>query len=87
MLNTLSITAITLRTDRPPFDNVKVRQAMFIGTDRKTIHRAVFEVGDTHSLPLMTGVPGFIPLDELPPETRLLFDYNPELARQMLADE
>jgi len=78
---------VFLRTDTPPFDNRDVRRALFIGTDRETIHKAIFaDVGVVYSWPLMEGVPGFVPLEELPPETRMLWDYNPVDARQMLRD-
>jgi len=78
---------IYLRTDTPPFDNVNVRRALFIGTDRAAVHKAVFaDVGIIYSWPLMEGIPGFVPLEELPPETRMLWDYNPVLAKQMLRD-
>jgi len=57
-----------------------------IGTNREAIHEAVIIEGDTYAWPIAPGVSGHVPLEDLPAETRLLFDYNPELARQMLAD-
>ncbi|MBA7486232.1 hypothetical protein ES707_21788 [subsurface metagenome] len=36
--------------------------------------------------PLAPGVPGHVPLEELPPATRELFEYDPVKARQLLAD-
>ncbi|MBA7556997.1 Heme-binding protein A [subsurface metagenome] len=80
--------SVWLRTDKPPLDNRNVRRALFIGTNRKAILDAILGgVGALYDWPLAEGVPGYVPLAELPPETRLLYDYNPELARQMLADE
>jgi len=71
-----------------PVSNVDVRRALMVGTDHKAINA-------------LTGLPGmpehwfpggpdvvtsFTPLEELPASTQLLYDYNPTLAKQMLAD-
>jgi len=77
---------IALRTDRPPLDNVNVRRALMIGTDLEAVHRATHVLGPTYSWPLLEGIPGHVPLAELPPDVRELFDYDPEKARQMLAE-
>jgi peptide/nickel transport system substrate-binding protein len=73
---------VTLDTTKPPFDNVKVRQALMIGTDLKAF-------GDRHGIgprpiywyPI---IPPYVPFEKLPEETQLLFKYNPDLARKML---
>ncbi len=78
--------ALFLRTDHPPFDDVEVRRAVMIGTNREAIHEAVIIEGETYAWPIAPGISGYVPLEDLPPETRMLYDYNPELARQMLAD-
>jgi peptide/nickel transport system substrate-binding protein len=80
--------AIALKTSEPPFDDVDVRRAMMIGTDMK----AFADLQNVGSLPLhwfpqWLGNPAvYTPLEELPAETQKLYDYNPELAKQMLAD-
>jgi peptide/nickel transport system substrate-binding protein len=79
---------VALKTSEAPFDDVNVRRALMIGTDMKAFADAM-GVGPlpTYWFPMYPGNPTvFTTLEELPSETRLLFDYNPELARQMLAD-
>ena len=60
---------------------------MMIGTDRKAFGD-LWGMGPqpTHFYPMWPMHPEsiFTPLEKLPAETRLLYDYNPELARQML---
>jgi len=81
--------AVALRCDEPPFDNRDVRRAMMVGTDIKSFND-LLGVGPLpiHSFPIWPGHPEsiFTPLEKLPAETRLLYDYNPTLAKQMLAD-
>ena len=77
----------SLRTDRPPFNNKEVRRAMMIAIDRETIMKAMFGEGDIYGWPIAPALTGsYTPRDELPPETQELFEYNPDKARQMLAD-
>lgn len=75
-----------MRTDTPPFDNKQVRQALVMATDREAIRNAVIPGGRPDSWPLMEGVPGYVPMDERPPEVQQLFEFDPEKAKQMLAD-
>jgi len=69
------------------FTKRDVRRAMMIGTDLEAIRNALWPDGIIHAYPLMreSGA-AFTPLEELPPEARELYDYNPEKAKQMLAD-
>jgi len=72
----------------PPYDNVELRRALMIGTDLKSF-ADLLNVGplNKHWYPVYTGNPDiYIPLEELPADTRLLYDYNPDLAREMIAD-
>ncbi|KKK56488.1 hypothetical protein LCGC14_3064020, partial [marine sediment metagenome] len=78
--------AISLGVDQPPLNDKEVRRALMIGTNIDAIFKANLLMGETYAFPIAPGVPGHVPLEELPAETRLLFDYNPVLARQMLAD-
>ena len=68
-----------VNTTRPPFDNVKVRLALAMSIDREAITERVMQ---------RTGSPAyaFVPPGTLgyqPPKT---FDYDPEIARQLLAE-
>ena len=78
-----------LKTTEPPFDNRDVRRAMMVGTDL-TGFQKLRQAGDlelpTHWFPVDPIMPSYTPMDELPEETRMLYDYNPEKAKQMLAD-
>ncbi len=88
-LDPIGVLGLDWRVDIPPFSDRQVRRALFIGTDRASIAQMALgrvEKESVYQWPIGAGVEGHVPLDQLPPETRLLFDYNPDLARQMLAD-
>ena len=79
---------IGLNSTQPPFDNVSVRQAVMIGTNMK-LFSYLYQAEDQpiHWFPVAPGNPGiYMPLEELPTDLQLLYDYDPELAKQMLAD-
>ncbi len=82
---------IALKSDEPPFNDRNVRRAMMIGTNL-TAYTELIGVGPlpelAHNFPIWPGHSEafFTPMEKLPAETQLLFDYDPELARQMLAD-
>jgi peptide/nickel transport system substrate-binding protein len=80
---------LVFKADEPPFNARNVRRAMMIGTDLK----ACADLQDLGELPiywwpLYSGLPDtiFTPMEDLPESSQILFDYNPELAKQMLAD-
>ena len=62
-----------------------VRQALMIGLDLKTIATLAYNGGDYYSWPEAIGVPGYTPLAQLPAADQQLWNYNPTLAKQMLA--
>jgi peptide/nickel transport system substrate-binding protein len=73
---------VAFDTRKKPFDNRDVRRAIMIGTDIKAF-------GDMHGIgdrPVhwYPQYPPYVKLEDLPQETRMLYDYNPELARKML---
>ncbi len=80
---------INFQCKQPPFDDVDLRRALTVGTDRKAF-RDILGAPEVElpldwwpMLPQAKAV--YTPLDELPAETRLLYDYDPELAMEMLA--
>lgn len=79
---------LSFKTNEPPFNDINVRRAMWRGTDLEAINDGVyFGQGVIHNDPVNPNTTGvYIPQEELRPAGRELYDYNPELARQMLAD-
>jgi peptide/nickel transport system substrate-binding protein len=79
---------IYIRCDEPPFDNVNVRRAAAIGTNLMEFKRSAM-VEDTPLLfyPVIPGDPSYIPLEKLPKNIQVLFKYDPEQAKKMLAQE
>lgn len=78
---------LSLLVTEPPFDDVNVRQAMMIGIDLEAHKRLVFaEELPTHSYPIHFDNPAYIPLEQLPADLQELYDYDPNKAKQMLAD-
>ncbi|GAI79157.1 unnamed protein product, partial [marine sediment metagenome] len=65
-----------------------MRQAMMIGTDMETILKTIWTEGGIQAWPFNPGLPTSIytPVKDLPAENKLLFDYNPDLAKQMIID-
>jgi peptide/nickel transport system substrate-binding protein len=80
--------AIGLNCTEPPFDEKEVRQAMIIGTDvtgfMRLLHAESLPQRWWPSSPANPAV--YIPTEDLPAATQVLFTYNPTLAKQMLAD-
>ena len=77
-----------MRCDEPPFDNGNVRRAAMIGTNLMEFKRSAM-VPDTPLLfhPVIPQDPSYIPLEELPENIQILFEYDPTLAKEMLAQE
>jgi len=78
---------ICLRQDQAAyFKDINVRKALFIGLDMNAFIRSVWMDGDIHTIPIIPGVAGYTPLEELPAEAQELFTYDPVKAKKMLAD-
>ncbi|MFO0748120.1 MAG: peptide ABC transporter substrate-binding protein [Myxococcota bacterium] len=71
-----------LRTDRPPFDDARVRRAFNLGLDKEALTRSVLglfqKVATTLTPDMIGGFTGY-----LPPHGP---DFNPVMARELLAD-
>ena len=81
-------TIIHMRTDQELFGDRKVRQALSMAIDREAI-AVDYYGGEAEILtwPYMpTAGEAYTPLDELPPEVQELYQYNPEKAKQLLAE-
>ena len=83
------MSGLALRCDREPFNNREVRRAMMIGTNLEAIRDAIWMKGRIHSFPISGGLPTtlYTPMEDLPASAQELYDYDPDKARQMLADE
>jgi len=78
---------IKFNLNNPPLDQLEVRRALHIGTDLESINRMLMDPDEIAlRSPMGPGWPGFVPLEDLPETAQLLFEYNPDLARQMLDD-
>ena len=77
-----------LRSDQEPFDDVRVRRAMMIGTDLRAFAK-LFRADDMQAywMPVSSANPkAHIPFDELPADIQELYEYNPEKAKALLAE-
>lgn len=78
-----------LKNSEPPFNNLKVRQAVSMAIDRKAIAETLFPpgVGLWHNWPAKEAWPGiYIPYDELPPEGKKVRTYDPVAAKALLTE-
>jgi peptide/nickel transport system substrate-binding protein len=81
---------VMMRTDKEdlPYKNVKVRQALMLATDYKSL-KDEFYGGEADILGFpVTREAGqaYMPLEEMPESTQSLFRYDPEKARHLLAE-
>ncbi|MBA7643882.1 hypothetical protein ES703_51616 [subsurface metagenome] len=84
---TVWVLVFNCQEEGSPVQDREVRRALMIGTDRAAIDELVSVEKPVHWWPGGPAIAGsYTPLEELPEETRLLYDYNPTLAKQMLAD-
>lgn len=69
--------------------NRNVRRALMIGTDLKSIGNSIYGGKyELHAWPISASNPDVhTPLEELPESAQELYAYDPEKARQMIADE
>jgi len=72
-----------------PWMDVKVRQALHMATDLNGILEGFYEGHGaiaTNGLPMPEYKDMVVPLEDLPSDVQELFTYNPDKAKQMLAD-
>ncbi|MFF2754883.1 ABC transporter substrate-binding protein [Psychrobacillus sp. NPDC058041] len=76
----MNVGYLGLTNTRPPFDNVKVRQAMNYAIDKQSIIDAFFEGrAEIAKNPMPPSISGYN--DDIPG-----YEYNPEKAKQLLAE-
>ena len=81
---------IGMKTDKAPFDDIKVRRALALAMDNESIKNDLYG-GDASLLSYpVKELPDFanayVPLEELPESTRELYGYNLEKAKQLMAE-
>jgi peptide/nickel transport system substrate-binding protein len=76
---------ISMRTDRPPFSDVRVRRAMSMAIDRQGIIDAVLEGGGVWNPPVMAALKEWaLPVAQLGEGARY-YTYDPAEAKRLLA--
>jgi ABC-type transport system substrate-binding protein len=85
LLTTASFVALKCTSEY--FSDRDIRRAMMIGTDMAGIGEAIYGKYDISGFPVYPDTPGvYVPMAERPASAQELFDYDPEKARQMIAD-
>jgi peptide/nickel transport system substrate-binding protein len=80
-----AMTTIALRTDQPPFNDVRVRRAISQAIDRQAIIDAVYMRGEP-SPAVPRGLPEWsLPVDQLGAGAKY-YQYNPKEAKRLLAE-
>ncbi|MDP2730069.1 MAG: ABC transporter substrate-binding protein [Dehalococcoidales bacterium] len=83
---------LMFKLDRPPFNDVRVRKAMFQAIDFDAINEGLFDgQGLIHSFPIAYPedfAPAYLAPDdpEFPAEAKDMYNYDPEAAKQLLAE-
>jgi len=91
-LQAAHLNVIYFRTDKPelPFDDIRVRQALCMAVDKEAIKNDYYggnaELFSCPVAPYAEFMHFFIPLEEYPEEAQMLYTYNPEKAKQLLAE-
>ncbi|MBA7620013.1 hypothetical protein ES703_27355 [subsurface metagenome] len=80
---------VGMRCDLEPYSDKRVRRAMSMAIDRQAFIDTIYGgAGEFLSWSFYSGWPEtlYTPVDKLPESTRELFEYNPEKAKQLLAE-
>ena len=85
---------LALRSDRPdlPWYKKEVRQALFLSVDRESIINSYYKgaaINLAYPVPplkIYKTMGSYTEIEDLPEETKALFEYNPKRAKELLAE-
>lgn len=79
---------LALRTDKKPFNDVRVRRAMNMAVNQEEIKQALLNgKGELLNFPMSKGWTSvYTPMKELSPQAQDLFGYHPEKAKKLLKE-
>ncbi|WP_167812616.1 ABC transporter substrate-binding protein [Marinobacter daqiaonensis] len=81
-------TFIALRTDKKPFNDVRVRRAMNLAVDQRAIQQSLLNgEGALLNYPFSQRWTSlYTPIEELDPQAQAMFEHQPEKAKELLAE-
>jgi peptide/nickel transport system substrate-binding protein len=84
----MSGTFLAMRVDTKPFDDIRVRRALNMAVNKQEIVKAYYDGNaELFAYPQHPDYLGYFePLETMPDSVKELFTYNPQKAKQILAD-
>jgi peptide/nickel transport system substrate-binding protein len=81
-------TFLSMRTDRKPFDDIRVRRALNMAVNKQEIVKSYYGGhAELFSYPMHPDYHGYFePLEKMPASVRELFTYDPAKAKKLLAE-